>query len=111
MALSGLTSEDADQVLLAYEPVWAIGEGGEPATPAYAGAIHAAIKQAVTDLLGSAPSVLYGGSVNPGNAEALAREPEIDGLFVGRAAWQPAGILALARQVAGVVGGNEALID
>jgi L-erythrulose 1-phosphate isomerase len=106
MALSGLTSEDADQVLLAYEPVWAIGEGGEPATPAYANAIHAAIKQAVTGLLGSAPPVLYGGSVNPGNAEALAREPEIDGLFVGRAAWQPEGLLALARQVAGMVGGK-----
>ena len=106
MALSGLAAEDAARVLLAYEPVWAIGEGGEPATPAYANAIQGSIKQAVTDLLGSAPPVLYGGSVNPDNATALAAEPEIDGLFVGRAAWQADGLLALARQVAGVVEGK-----
>ena len=103
MALSGLATADLDRVLLAYEPVWAIGEGGEPATPAYAGAIHGVIKQAVTDLLGRAPAVLYGGSVNPENAAALAREPEIDGLFVGRAAWQAEGLLGLARQVTRVV--------
>ena len=103
MALSGLAAADLDRVLFAYEPVWAIGEGGEPATPAYAGAIHGVIKQAVTDLLGRAPAVLYGGGVNPENAAALAREPEIDGLFVGRAAWQAEGLLGLARQVTRVV--------
>lgn len=103
MALSGIAASDLDRVLLAYEPVWAIGEGGEPATPAYAAAIHAAIKQAVTDLAGRPVPVLYGGSVNPGNAAALAAEPEIDGLFVGRAAWQPEGLLGLARQVAAVL--------
>ena len=103
MALSGLAADDAARVLLAYEPVWAIGEGGLPATPAYANAIQGAIKQAVTDLLGSAPPVLYGGSVNPDNAEALAAEPDIDGLFVGRAAWQAEGLLGLARKVAEVV--------
>ena len=106
MALSGLAADDAARVLLAYEPVWAIGEGGLPATPAYANAIQGAIKQAVTDLLGSAPPVLYGGSVNPDNAEALAAEPDIDGLFVGRAAWQAEGLLGLARQVAAVVAGR-----
>jgi triosephosphate isomerase len=105
MALSGVAPADLERVLLAYEPVWAIGEGGEPATPAYAGAIHAAIKQAVSDLAGRPVPVLYGGSVNPANAEALAAEPDIDGLFVGRAAWQPAGLLGLARQVAGVIRG------
>ena len=106
MALSGLAAADLERVLLAYEPVWAIGDGGEPATPAYAGAIHGVIKQAVTDLLGTAPPVLYGGSVNPDNATALAAEPEIDGLFVGRAAWQAAGLLGLARQVEAVVAGK-----
>ena len=106
MALSGLAAADLERVLLAYEPVWAIGDGGEPATPAYAGAIHGVIKQAVTDLLGTAPPLLYGGSVNPDNATALAGEPEIDGLFVGRAAWQAEGLLGLARQVAAVVEGK-----
>ncbi len=106
MALAGIAAPDLARVLLAYEPVWAIGEAGEPATPAYAAAIHAAIKQAVTDQAGRPIAVLYGGSVDPGNAEALAAEPDIDGLFVGRAASQPEGLLALARQVAGVVGGR-----
>jgi triosephosphate isomerase len=106
MALAGIGATDLDRVLLAYEPVWAIGEGGEPATPAYAASIHAAIKQAVTDQAGRPVPVLYGGSVNPANAAALAAEPDIDGLFVGRAAWQPEGLLDLARQVAGVVGGR-----
>ena len=105
MALSGVTPAEYDRVLLAYEPVWAIGEGGEPASPNYANAIHAAIKQAVADQAGRSVPVLYGGSVNPANAEALAAEPEIDGLFVGRAAWQPEGLIGLARQVAGVVRG------
>lgn len=103
MALAGVAAADLDRVLLAYEPVWAIGEGGEPATPAYANAIHAAIKQAVTDLAGRPVPVLYGGSVNPANAAELAAEPDIDGLFIGRAAWQPEGLIALARQVAEVV--------
>jgi triosephosphate isomerase len=106
MALAGVGAADLARVLLAYEPVWAIGEGGEPATPAYAAAIHAAIKQAVTDQAGRRLPVLYGGSVNPENAAALAAEPDIDGLFVGRAAWQPEGLIALARQVAAVVGGR-----
>lgn len=106
MALAGLAPADATRVLLAYEPVWAIGEGGEPATPAYAGAIQGAIKRAVLDLTRQTPPVLYGGSVNPANAEALAAEPEIDGLFVGRAAWQAEGLLGLARQVEAVVAGR-----
>lgn len=103
MALSGVASADLEGVLLAYEPVWAIGEGGEPATPAYAAAIHATIKQAIENLVGRPVPVLYGGSVNPDNAQALAAEPAIDGLFVGRAAWSATGLLGLARQVAPVV--------
>jgi triosephosphate isomerase len=99
MALSGLAPVDLDRVLLAYEPVWAIGEGGSPASPDDADAIHGAVKAAMLDLFGRTVPVLYGGSVNPGNAEALAAMPEIDGLFVGRAAWQPEGLLGLARQV------------
>jgi triosephosphate isomerase len=103
MALAGLATSDLDRVLLAYEPVWAIGEGGSPASPDYANGVHAAVKNAVRDLFGRSPPVLYGGSVNPTNAEALASMPEIDGLFVGRSAWQPDGLLCLARQIATVV--------
>ena len=103
MALSGIDPTALDTVLLAYEPVWAIGEGGSPASPDDANAIHGAIKSAIADLFGRSVPVLYGGSVNPANAEALAAMPEIDGLFVGRAAWQPEGLLGLARQIAPIV--------
>jgi triosephosphate isomerase len=97
MALSGLTHAEAAKVWLAYEPVWAIGEGGVPATPGDAQPVHAAIKRAIVDLCGIEPPVLYGGSVNPENAKALAVVPEVDGLFVGRAAWTAEGLLQIAR--------------
>ncbi len=103
MALSGLDPAALDRVLLAYEPVWAIGEGGEPASPGYASAMHGAIKSAIEDLHGRSVPVLYGGSVDPANAEALARAPGIDGLFVGRAAWTVEGFLDLARLIAPLV--------
>jgi triosephosphate isomerase len=99
MALSGLAAGDAGSVLLAYEPVWAIGEGGTPATPDYAAAIHREIRAAAADLLGASPPVLYGGSVNRGNCVELFARPEIDGLFIGRAAWQAEGLLDIARAV------------
>jgi triosephosphate isomerase len=97
MALAGLTHAEAARVWLAYEPVWAIGEGGVPATPEDAQPVHAAIKQAIVDQVGVEPPVLYGGSVNPQNAKALAVVPEVDGLFVGRAAWTAEGLLQIAR--------------
>ena len=97
MALAGLSAAEAGRVWLAYEPVWAIGEGGTPASPEDARPIHAAIKQAILDLVGVEPPVLYGGSVNPGSAAALAAVAEVDGLFVGRSAWTAEGLLRIAR--------------
>ena len=72
----------------AYEPVWAIGTAGVPASPEYAQEKHAVIRSALTRVLGPAGGqipLLYGGSVNPDNADALIRQPDIDGLFVGQA--------------------------
>lgn len=83
----------ADAVLLAYEPVWAIGEGGVPAEPSYADERHARIAEVAAGVMGRHVPVLYGGSVNPGNCEALIGCPHIDGLFVGRSAWNVAGYL------------------
>jgi triosephosphate isomerase len=79
-------AEVAPQVLFAYEPVWAIGEGGMPADSAYADSQHALIKTIAAGLLPAEPRVLYGGSVNHDNAAELITRPNIDGLFVGRAA-------------------------
>lgn len=92
-ALQHMDPASSDPVLLAYEPVWAIGEGGVPATPDYADAQHVTIKQLAIAVLGRPVPVLYGGSVNPGNCEELARQPHIDGLFIGRSAWNAAGFI------------------
>lgn len=87
-AFAKLTGDQTQaQILLAYEPVWAIGAGGEPATPEYADARHAKIAQVARDCLGRDVPCLYGGSVNPDNCADLIQQPHIDGLFIGRSAW------------------------
>jgi triosephosphate isomerase len=88
----------AAPILFAYEPVWAIGEKGIPATSDYADARQALIKGAAAELLPSEPPVLYGGSVNPGNAAELISQPHVDGLFIGRSAWQPEGYIDILRR-------------
>ncbi|MBX2882119.1 MAG: triose-phosphate isomerase [Granulosicoccus sp.] len=80
-------------VLLAYEPVWAIGDQGVPATSDYADARHADIIAVAQDMLGVTVPCLYGGSVNPDNCEELIQCPHINGLFIGRSAWQASGYL------------------
>jgi len=82
-------------ILFAYEPVWAIGEGGIPASADYADTQQALIKEVADAILPGPPPVLYGGSVNPGNTVELVRCPNVDGLFIGRAAWQPEGYIAI----------------
>lgn len=86
-------------IAIAYEPVWSIGEGGTPAEPSFANRQHAHIKQVARDICGLDVPVLYGGSVNLDNCRALIAEPEIDGLFIGRAAWQVSGFLDIIRAV------------
>ncbi|AUB78557.1 triose-phosphate isomerase [Spiribacter roseus] len=88
-ALSGVAPEHRQAtVLLAYEPVWSIGEGGTPASAAYAQARHAVIAEVARAATGRSVPCLYGGSVNAGNCRDYVRQPDIDGLFIGRAAWQ-----------------------
>jgi triosephosphate isomerase len=86
-------------VLIAYEPVWAIGTG-KTATPEDASAIHAVIRQELVSQLGEkakAIPVLYGGSVNRGNAHTLLSTPGIDGLLVGGASLDAEGWSTIAR--------------
>src|ERR1700722_5662598 len=80
-------------ILFAYEPVWAIGVHGVPATSDYADARHAEIAAIAEDVLGRRVPCLYGGSVNANNCEELIACPHVDGLFIGRSAWQVDGYL------------------
>ena len=104
-ALALLQDEDkAKPVLLAYEPVWAIGVNGIPATAAYADERHSMIAEVAKAALGVAVPVLYGGSVNPGNCEELISQKHIDGLFIGRSAWSPEGYLDILARVSRALG-------
>ena len=98
---------DITDVVVAYEPVWAIGTG-RAATPEIAEEIMGgAIRDALRDLFGDdADSVplLYGGSVNPSNAAAFAAQPSINGALVGGASLQADQFLQVAAAVAGAKG-------
>jgi triosephosphate isomerase len=102
-ALQDVHLPHTDGVWIAYEPVWAIGEGGIPAEPSYASDIQSEIRQILVDQFGEETGekipILYGGSVNVENAVAFLREPNIDGLFLGRAGWEVGSFLEIIRQV------------
>jgi len=86
--LAGVTGEGMKEVVIAYEPVWAIGTG-RTATPEQAQAMHKTIRAILKDLYGpetaKATCIIYGGSVKPDNIDDLMREPDIDGTLVGGA--------------------------
>jgi triosephosphate isomerase (TIM) len=81
-----------DEVVVAYEPVWAIGTGRH-ATAEQAQTAHAAIRENLAELGGTAAAqavrILYGGSLNPANAAALCAQPDVDGGLVGGASLEP----------------------
>merc|ERR1719318_503969 len=83
---------DWSKVVLAYEPVWAIGTG-KTATPAQAQEVHAAcrawLEKNVSAAVAQSTRILYGGSVTPANCRDLAKCPDIDGSLVGGAALKP----------------------
>ncbi|WP_265336238.1 triose-phosphate isomerase [Mesorhizobium sp. B2-1-8] len=91
------------EILFAYEPVWAIGDKGIPASSDYADKQQALIKKIAGGLLPSVPPVLYGGSVNPGNAAELIGQPNIDGLFIGRSAWRAEGYIDILRRASAAI--------
>lgn len=90
--LEGLTAEEAGRLVIAYEPVWAIGTG-KTATPEQAGEMCAMIRNAVSEMFGedTCDSVIiqYGGSVKPENATEIMNMDEIDGALVGGASLDP----------------------
>jgi triosephosphate isomerase len=90
-ALEGTRDGLRGRLVVAYEPVWAIGTG-RTATPEIAQTVHAAIRKTLIDRLGPVGGetrILYGGSVNPSNARALLSQPDVDGALVGGASLDP----------------------
>ncbi len=101
-ALEGLPASQARRLVVAYEPVWAIGTG-LTATPEQAQTVHAFIRALLSDLFGAEASevvrVLYGGSVKSGNAAELLSQPDIDGALVGGASLDAASFGGIAQAV------------
>jgi triosephosphate isomerase (TIM) len=89
-ALGGIVGAPLSRVVIAYEPVWAIGTGRN-ATPADASAVHREIRAWLVAHGDAQPKVLYGGSVNLKNVAELLAEPELDGVLVGGASLDPEG--------------------
>jgi triosephosphate isomerase len=96
--ISKLTPEQFAKILIAYEPVWAIGTG-KTATPEIAAEAHRMIRGQVWAHFGgaavAATRILYGGSVKPDNVKSLMAQTEIDGVLVGGASLDPVGFASI----------------
>jgi len=96
--LDGLTPDQSKTIIIAYEPVWAIGTG-KTATPEQAQEVHAYIRNWLFDKFGpdsaAATRILYGGSVNPGNVKDLMGREDIDGALVGGASLKADSFMSL----------------
>jgi len=103
-ALREVEKSAPGKVIIAYEPVWSIGEGGIPADPDFANEEHRKLKALTADVAGEPLPILYGGSVNPQNCCELAARSDIDGLFIGRSAWKPAGYIGIVEAVTAHLG-------
>ncbi len=98
--LVGVTAEDFKNIILAYEPVWAIGTG-KTASPAQAQEVHKFIRSLLAELYGKevadATVIQYGGSVKPENAKELMAQPDIDGALVGGACLKAASFIEIIK--------------
>ncbi|MEL7338123.1 MAG: triose-phosphate isomerase, partial [Planctomycetota bacterium] len=97
-SLEGLDAARAGGIVIAYEPVWAIGTG-KTATPQQAEEVHAFVRGYLTELFGESAAnqirIQYGGSVKPNNAAELLSQPNIDGALVGGASLKADDFLAI----------------
>lgn len=90
LGLADISPEETGKIWVAYEPVWAIGVNGKPITIDYADNKLHVIREALIAQFGSCGEdipIFYGGSVNPGNAVELSKCRDVNGLFIGRSAW------------------------
>lgn len=96
--IDGVTADQFAQMVIAYEPVWAIGTGRN-ATPEQAQEAHAHVRTRLRAWLGAEAAdkcqILYGGSVKPDNAKAILQQPDVDGALVGGASLDPQGFFAI----------------
>ncbi len=103
--LVGLTAEDMQKLVIAYEPVWAIGTG-KTATPAQAQEVHAFIRQRLVQLfseeIAAGVRIQYGGSVTPENITELAAQEDIDGALVGGASLKPESFVKIVKSGCGI---------
>ena len=99
-SLKGLTAEEMKNVVLAYEPVWAIGTG-KTATPQQAQEVHAFIRKLLEKMynseIASSVRIQYGGSVTPDNVVSLMSQPDIDGALVGGASLKAPSFAAIVK--------------
>ncbi len=101
-ALFSLDASAWSKIILAYEPVWAIGTG-ETASPEQAQEMHAFIRKTISEAYDSAVStnvsILYGGSVKPGNAEEIFSKPDVDGGLIGGASLVADDFIAIVKAI------------
>ena len=99
-SLAGIPSDELKQVVIAYEPVWAIGTG-RTATPEQAQDMHAHVRKVLTSIAGEdvaqSMRIQYGGSVKPANAADLFRQPDIDGGLIGGASLEARSFVEIVR--------------
>lgn len=103
-SLKGISRNDADKIVIAYEPVWAIGTGN-PATGGYAAQVSHDLRDVLADLFGRPVSerikILYGGSVDSENVREFVFQPEIDGVLAGGASLNAKEFIKICREAAG----------
>jgi triosephosphate isomerase len=103
-SLKKISRNDADKIIIAYEPVWAIGTGNA-ATGAYAAEVIKDLRDTLADLFGTPVSerlrILYGGSVDSENVREFVFQPEIDGVLVGGASLKAKEFIKICREAAG----------
>ncbi|GBR68597.1 triose-phosphate isomerase [Gluconobacter kanchanaburiensis] len=107
IALNGLSREDLRQVVVIYEPVWAIGSSGRPADPPFVSEIHTKLRSVVEEIAGHDGSIriplLYGGSVSRANIRDYVALSDVDGVLIGRAGWDPEDFMSLIASVGDLV--------
>ncbi|MBU4479364.1 MAG: triose-phosphate isomerase, partial [Candidatus Omnitrophica bacterium] len=100
-SLEGLSADDLSYIVIAYEPVWAIGTGRN-ATPEQAQEVHAYIRGMIADAFGKDVAanlrIQYGGSVTADNIALLMAKPDIDGALVGGASLKPESFIQIVKQ-------------